>query len=584
MDKFTRGLPILFGSALAVVVASGVAPPSHAAARFTPVAGRTPHQAIGATMEETAVRHGPRTIEPKAASPSPVPGRRRAAGPTHRLTVSVLDRSGQKPADADAEAFGVFDPATGAQVHGTFSGGSGQVEVPPGTYRVGTWIRTREPGLPNAAALVILPSVTVTGDTTVLLDARTTRKIEVSLDHPGPKMFLGDAMVPMTTRGERHAYRLSLENGVFISPAAGVSLHLFTTWTPDGTGDGPYQYSVVTTSKGRIPDAPVFRVHDAGLATVRTSYPAPGRATCVSTWTGPDLPDLPIIVSHGLVAGTAPGTHTVHTTPGVRWTDTLGMDGDDCTFETAEGTDSWERYPRAGDYTRRWHTAPLTPALAYWNLGDLTPAAVRRQDTLDVNMSLFSDGVPTHVGPLDGPDEDGHITGRTTLKQDGREIGTSQDAGFGSFTLPKEGGRYRLETTAERSVPWSPLGTRTDAAWTFTSAHTETTAVPPLMTVRYDARLDGYSRAPAGAPHRIGAKIQTPPGVGARKVKELRVRVSYDDGRTWRDTTVHAAGDGWTIDLQHPADAEYVSLSATAVDAEGNTVEQSTVRAYALRR
>ncbi|MBT2209632.1 hypothetical protein [Actinomadura sp. NEAU-AAG7] len=584
MDTSTRGLPVLFGSAVAVVVASGVgAPPSDPAARSAPVANRTPRQAVGGTMEETALRDGPRMIEPRPASPSRAP-RRRAAGPLHRLTVSVLDRAGEAPADGDAESFGVFDPSTGEQVHGTFTGGSGQVEVPPGTYRVGTWIRTREPGRPDAAALVIRPSVTVAGDTGVLLDARTTRKVEVSLDDPGPKMFLGDVLVPMTTKGERHAYRLPLENGLYVSPAVGVSLHVFTTWTPGGTGEGRYQYSVLTTSKGRIPDEPVFRVHRSDLAAVRTGYPAPGRAACVSTWTGPDLPDLPVIVSHGLLAGTAPGEHTVHTTPGVRWSDDLLMDGDDCAFQNLEATQSGERYPSAGEYTRRWNTAPLTPALAYWNGGDLTPAVVRRQDQLDVNMSLFSDGVPNHVGPRDAPWEDGHITGSTTLKLDGRPIGTSQDAGFGTFTLPGGGGRYRLETTAERNVPWSPLGTRTDAAWTFTSAHTGTEAAPPLMAVRYDAGLDGHSRALAGAAHRVGAKVQTPPGAGAPRVKRLRVRVSYDDGRTWRDAATRPAGDGWAIDLRHPADAEYVSLSATAVDAAGGTVEQSTIRAYALRR
>ncbi|WP_242892275.1 hypothetical protein [Actinomadura litoris] len=121
MDKSTRGLPVLVGSAIAVAVASGVgAPPSDPAARSAPVANRTPRQTVGGTMEETALRDGPRMIEPRRASPSRAP-RRRAAGPLHRLTVSVLDRAGQAPADGDAESFGVFDPSTGEQVHGTFT-------------------------------------------------------------------------------------------------------------------------------------------------------------------------------------------------------------------------------------------------------------------------------------------------------------------------------------------------------------------------------------------------------------------------------------------------------------------------------
>lgn len=103
------------------------------------------------------------------------------------------------------------------------------------------------------------------------------------------------------------------------------------------------------------------------------------------------------------------------------------------------------------------------------------------------------------------------------------------------------------------------------------------------MTVRYDAGLDDHSRARAGAAHRIGVTFQAPPGAEAPDVRRLSVQVSYDDGKTWQETTVRDGDDGWTVSLRHPADAEYVSLRASAADAAGNTVEQTTIRAYALR-
>ncbi|MFC4909208.1 hypothetical protein [Actinomadura gamaensis] len=590
MNQTIRRRPILFGSAVAcgAALAFGVgALAPDGTTRSTLAASPTPRQVTGGTVKKMAPRNGRRVIERKAATPSSASPRRRAVGPSHRLAVSVLDRAGRAPGDADAQSFEVFDLATGEELDGVFTGGSGQIEVPAGTYRVGAWIRTPEPGHPNAKALMIRPSVRITGDTELVLDARTTRRVEVSLDIADPKLFLGDAVVPMTTEGQRHSYDLPLEDGLFVSPAAGVSLHVFTTWTRDGAGRGPYRYSVLTTSKGRIPDNPTFRVRTADLADVRTGYPAPGDTSCLVISDGPDLPDLSFVVSHDVTAGATPVAQTVHATPGVLWRSSHRIGGADCASgrpEVTEVTEGAERFPSARDYTRRWLTAPLTPGPSFWNARDLSPAVVRHQDLLDVNMSLFSDGVPGHVGPRSAPWEDGHITGRTTLMQDGRQLGTSPYAGYGSFTLPRESSHYRLETHAERKVPWSPLSTRTDAVWTFTSAHTDGTAVPALMTVRYDAGLDDHSRAPAGSAHRIEARIQTPPGVEAAEVEQLRVRVSYDDGKTWHDTSVQAGDDGWTIDLHHPAHAEYVSLRAIAADTRGNTVTQTTIRAYALRR
>lgn len=63
----------------------------------------------------------------------------------------------------------------------------------------------------------------------------------------------------------------------------------------------------------------------------------------------------------------------------------------------------------------------------------------------------------------------------------------------------------------------------------------------------------------------------------------LAVQVSYDDGKTWQPTQVQQHNGHWTISLTHPAVKGYVSLRAAATDTAGNTVEQTTTRAYALR-
>jgi hypothetical protein len=67
------------------------------------------------------------------------------------------------------------------------------------------------------------------------------------------------------------------------------------------------------------------------------------------------------------------------------------------------------------------------------------------------------------------------------------------------------------------------------------------------------------------------------------KVKTLTVEVSTDDGRTWRNSPLVPSIDGWKATATNPAGGA-VSLRATAIDAEGNKVEQTIIRSYLVNR
>ncbi len=58
--------------------------------------------------------------------------------------------------------------------------------------------------------------------------------------------------------------------------------------------------------------------------------------------------------------------------------------------------------------------------------------------------------------------------------------------------------------------------------------------------------------------------------------------MSYDDGATWAPATVARDGAKWSVSVLHP-ESGFVSLRAKASDAQGNTVEQTVIRAYALK-
>lgn len=101
------------------------------------------------------------------------------------------------------------------------------------------------------------------------------------------------------------------------------------------------------------------------------------------------------------------------------------------------------------------------------------------------------------------------------------------------------------------------------------------------MAVRFAPDLDDQNRAPAGAGFWVPVYVQhTDPKAAAAKPV---VQVSYDDGTTWLPAPLLRAGDHWLARLQHPAQAAFVSLNATAADRNGNTVAQKIVRAYRLK-
>lgn len=64
----------------------------------------------------------------------------------------------------------------------------------------------------------------------------------------------------------------------------------------------------------------------------------------------------------------------------------------------------------------------------------------------------------------------------------------------------------------------------------------------------------------------------------------MTAEVSYDDGATWSRVSVSGGGDGrFTVSTRHPEGAGYVSLRIGAQDADGNSVQQTITRAYAVK-
>lgn len=104
----------------------------------------------------------------------------------------------------------------------------------------------------------------------------------------------------------------------------------------------------------------------------------------------------------------------------------------------------------------------------------------------------------------------------------------------------------------------------------------------PLLAVRFAPDLDDHNAAPAGRRFTIPVSVERN-RAALGSVHTPTVEVSYDDGRTWRATNVKRHHGKWTVTVNHPAGAEFVSLRGGVSDADGNSEKVTIIRAYALR-
>jgi hypothetical protein len=76
--------------------------------------------------------------------------------------------------------------------------------------------------------------------------------------------------------------------------------------------------------------------------------------------------------------------------------------------------------------------------------------------------------------------------------------------------------------------------------------------------------------------------MKSQPDAPKPDVTSLHVDVSFNDGRTWRNIAPTGSGRIWTATVLNPPAAGYVSLRATAVVANGNSVTDTIIRAYRI--
>ncbi|MET9126417.1 hypothetical protein [Streptomyces sp. NPDC004528] len=426
--------------------------------------------------------------------------------------------------------------------------------------------------------------VTVSGATSVTLDARKGKPVTTSLDVPG--IGTADITEAICVDGVPADEPTDLTGAgpaghVHVIPNASSLLRF--AYLARWENAGPEETYAVTGATVGVPANPggVHHAKDLAVEHVQSNV-GPNQGT------SQDLSFVPQgspcqarlrTTSFSNFDGRAPYTYTAHLEAG-KWdvrSDEICQTGSCGTFHgvhaLAAGTSYSQTFHRAG-----WGPARVLPTMAHGEI------------TFSVN-NMFQD-------PYTAGFEFGSRT-RVTLSRDGRQlatqtvIGNYRGGGPSFFQAATKGsGWYTLDAYATRyqpgiTYPADMLTPSTRAVFRF-HADPRTAQVAPGVLGRFlIGGLDSRSRAKPHSTTPVGLFMdRADPHAGVPyktdTAKTVQAWYSTDNGKNWHWLRVTHSGSTWSTSVPNPAEAK-VSLSTKVTDAAGNSVQTYSNQAYAVR-
>ncbi|MEU0187099.1 S8 family serine peptidase [Streptomyces sp. NPDC006207] len=334
-----------------------------------------------------------------------------------------------------------------------------------------------------------------------------------------------------------------------------------------------YAYDLIRHHDGAVPKDPSYRPRPGDLARIDESFRNSTQAEAVAYREDVSLIfNRPTLIQATRVAAQGTLTSWVSAGDDARWISSaamrdLGQRGVMRTYKArSTNTETWFsaiQHPRVLNDGISW-TAP-------YRVGDIISTSV---------LPAWGDsGGHSGVAWVDGN------TSKFSLYQGDQLLGEDYNERIVTVEgLSPDPQPYRIVVEGERNVPDRPYSTRTRTEWGFTSSTTDYSAITPLPLVQLDyavaTDLSGKAKRRTAltvtASHLKGA-------AGAGAIRTVTLEVSYDDGATWRKTTLRQSGGGWKAQLDAPSRARFASLRTTARDAKGNSVSQTLIRAFGVK-
>lgn len=584
LRNFGIGLAALLGGSLLVSPAASYAveeePPRASAAapdrivtvardkgrsafRFEPGSGdrRAPYAFVsaGGTVRARQLGDGKRpAVQAKTGAPVRAAAQAGAAASTYKTTLTV-----------DSQNWTAFhslwnlwnrDTWTYVTIASPTDSLSTTVDLPPGNYYAAALY-----GIYGVDSYLLTKAFTVTNAAqTVHLAESSAKEVALKADDS-------------TARSDASAVWMSLPNGdlvgfaggyqntrtyVTTASTAGTTLRVRQLLIKNGSTavkPTPYRYDLVKSWPHPLPASPIATIATASLAKTTTTVRAQGITgdgwyqTVPSTgeWTGVFL----------ATRMRFPATFTEYVTPGVTMSGLV-------TYSSSQSLNLADRTLPAGTTAGRTVGAgPLVPGRRFYNDdSDRAANRLRIVENMTLGDAAGSRGADTSA------------TTSMTLSSEGKVLKTSNTVSL-SADVPQASQTYQLEQTTTRRVAWSQLSTMIRSEWTFASEWQPFTTTLPLMDLAVAASgLDQHNRAGSGA---VGLTVvpstrQTPAPSTVDKIEW-----SADDGATWTDLPLTAAGEGVEATIDVPAATTFVSLRMTAGNSLGGKLSRTVLRAFA---
>ncbi|GLF99330.1 S8 family peptidase [Streptomyces yaizuensis] len=488
---------------------------------------------------------------------------------SYDLTIKAIGRDGRPdpnatagigfPAGESPDRAVAVDPATG----------EGTVRLPKGRYALTG--QSYDP-VTDDTDLMVRPLLDLKGDTTVVLDARTTRPFRVTVPDPEVREGITDLSYVVRQGASTYEWQsgfhsLNSVRSAHVGPAltggGTVTHHAFSSWQKPGT-------DYTTAHKGSGTRFPAglskhYRPSDFARVDVGLGASVPGKSSQYMAY-GEFAPGLG---SSTLVHQRAQSRRTSYltTAQGIRWTlehDQLSTPDDWRNPESAHWSAAPEKFRAGKKYRVDLNTAVHGP------LVNGTFGVFREGDALQAHLPLFADGRGNAADST-------YATARTTLHRGTSLVGRADrptDAGELFTALPPKKATYTLATSVTRPTSVTRVATRVDASWTFRSQRTSEFSQLPLSIARFTPSVGLDSTAPAGRVQTYPVTVQGP--AAGKSLKSLSVSVSYDGGKSWRKAVVK---DG-RVTVKSPAKGKGIALRATVADRQGNKGSMTIHNAY----
>ncbi|MEU3936598.1 S8 family serine peptidase [Streptomyces sp. NPDC029044] len=493
---------------------------------------------------------------------------------SYDVTLKFLNRDGKPAKNYSADLTGIAGLGKGKGAMPYDADGTVTARLPKGTYVLNTNIFAGDdPENFEGVDWLAQPKLNVSKNTTVTLDARKAKPVDITVPATGAKSEFASADYTVEAGDSSYGYGWWLDSFADIRTAhVGSQVtdgSVTQQWDGHWSKGDKEEYDVVAGGPVKQLATGFTKHYKAGeFATVKAGLgaSASGKKGSVSAvgW----MPWSSGASSIG-IPQTLPGTRTLHLSAqgGVKWqlefAQSGGVDADGFPVDEAAYDMGTHKFAAGKSYSKTVNTAVFGPRLT----SDF--GVFREGNEIYGSLPLFADG-KGNVGYSK------FSAVETTLYRNGTKVGSNDDPLFGDkqFKVPAGDAAYKLTTSVKRSVKVAAASTRVDASWTFRSKKTSDITKLPVSTARFLAATGLDSKAPADKTVKIPVTVE-----GAAKgsnLKSLSVYASYDYGKTWKKLTVK---DG-KVSVKNPAKGKGISFHAKIADKKGNKSTISIYNAY----